>query len=68
MIVNTSKYLFKKITSKGLGKVARWGFVSVLAFFGPGAVVGVVGLEGLIITGIVTHSGLIEYTTEKLIS
>lgn len=62
------KYIFKTVGGKQIGKVARWGFISVLTLFGPGPIIAVVGVEGLIATVAITQSGLIEYAGNKLIN
>ncbi len=67
MFKKIGKYLFKTIGGKQIGKVTRWGFVTVLTLWGPGAVVAVVGIEGLLATAAITHSGIIEYTCDKIV-
>lgn len=67
MIVRFGKYLLKIVGSKYISKAARWGFVSVLCLVGPGPIIAVVGIEGLVITGVITQSGIIEYASSKVI-
>ena len=65
---NIGKYLFKTVGGKRIGRMARWGFISVMALFGPGPIIAVVGIEGLIATAAITQSGLIEYAGDKIVN
>lgn len=67
MFGKLGNYLLKKAKSKTIGKIARWGFISVLTLFGPGSVVGVIGIEGLIAATAITQSGIIEYSCDKIL-
>ncbi len=67
MFKKIGKYLFKTIGGRQIGKVARWGFITVITLWGPGAVVAVVGIEGLIATAAITQSGIIEYAGDKIV-
>ena len=67
MFKNIGKYLFKIVGGRRVGKVVRWGFVTVMCFFGPGPIIAVVGIEGLIATAAITQSGIIEYAGDKII-
>ena len=68
MIKKLGKFLFKNIGGRGIGKVARWGFISVLTLFGPGPIIGFIGIEGLIAATAITQSGIIEYAGNKIVS
>ena len=67
IIKKTGKYIIKKVSKSAVGKAVRWGFWGALCFFGPTSVIGAVGIQGLIVGAIVTHSGIIEYSTGKVI-
>jgi len=67
MFKKIGKFLFKLVGGRGVGKVARWGFLSMLTFCGPGPIIAVVGIEGLIATAAVTQSGIIEYAGDKIV-
>ena len=67
MFNKIGKYLFNIVEKLKIGKVARWGFLSVITFFGPGPIIAMVGIEGLIVTAAITQSGIIEYTGEKIV-
>jgi len=66
------KKFFKFITKKSIKFVAKktvkWGFWSLVLFYGPGPIIAAVGIEGLIGAVLVSQSGIIEYTTGKAIS
>lgn len=61
------KFLFRLLGGKRVGRIARWGFVSVLGIWGPGPIIAVIGIEGLIATAAVTQSGLIDYAGNKIV-
>jgi len=67
MLGKIKNFLFTSIKGSVVGKVARWGFISLLTFWGPGPIIAVVGIEGLIATTAITQSGLIEYGAAKLL-
>jgi hypothetical protein len=68
MFKKIGKYLVKTIGGKQIGRAVRWGFFSIMTLWGPGPIVAVIGVEGLIITTALTHSGIIEYTGDKILS
>lgn len=53
---------------KILSKITKMLFWTGISFFGPGAIISVIGMEGLIAVVIITHSGIVEYTGKKIIS
>jgi len=61
------KYLTAKVAGSVVGKVVKYGFYSILMFFGPTSVIGVVGIAGLAVSGLIVHSGAIEYGTNKAV-
>ena len=67
MFKNIGKYLFKLVGGRRVGKLARWGFVTVICFLGPGPIITVVGIEGLIAAAAITQSGIIEYAGDKIV-
>lgn len=67
MFKEAGKFLFKMVGGKQIGKVVRWGFVSMMFLWGPGPVIALVGIEGLIGLSVVTQSGLIEYAGDKIV-
>jgi len=65
----TILYNSAKSTATSLvGKAAKYSFWTLLCFFGPQAVISTIGVTGLATAAVVTHSGLIEYTADKIIS
>lgn len=68
MFKKFGKYLFKSLGGKRVGRVARWGFWTMLTFWGPGPIIAVAGIEGLIAAAAVTQSGIIDYAGDKIIS
>ena len=67
MLKKAYKYVIKKTTESAIGKIVRYSFCSLFFMF-PGTAISTVGISGVIMTGIVLHSGIIEYTTGKIIS
>ena len=68
MFRHTGKFLFRMIGGKTIGKVSRWIFLTALTFWGPGPIIAVVGYQGLLVAGMVTQSGLVEYAGDKIVS
>lgn len=66
MLTQIKNYVITKVTHMAVGRLVKWGFWSAV-LFAPVTVVSTVGLPVLTITAITVHSGLIEYTTTKLI-
>lgn len=67
MFKKIGNFLFKVVGGRRVGRVARWGFLSLLTFWGPGPIIAVVGVEGLIATAAITQSGIIEYAGDKIV-
>jgi hypothetical protein len=67
MFKKIGKYLIKVFGGRTIGKVSRWGFWTIITFFGPGPIVTVIGVEGLIATAAITHSGLIDYAGDRIV-
>lgn len=61
------KYVIKKLTKSGVGKAINWMFWSLLCFYGPGPVIGMIGVRGLIVAAVATHTNVIGYSTEKIV-
>ena len=61
------KFIISKTTNYIAKKTVRWGFWVLLCFLGPGSVITTIGVKGLITAAVVTHSGIIEYTTNKAV-
>lgn len=68
MFKKIGKYLFKAVGGRRVGKFARWGFWTILSFWGPGPIIAVAGVEGLIATAAITQSGIIDYAGDKIVS
>ncbi len=64
---SVGKYVFKKISKSVIGRGAKWAFWGIVCFYGPGPIIAAVGINALIVGAAVTHSGIIEYSTGKLI-
>ena len=62
-----TKKVISKVTKFAVKKFSKMAFWSLLMFYGPGPLIGVVGIQGLIGFGVFVNSGLIEYVTGKLI-
>ena len=67
MFKKIGMFLFKIVGGRKIGKIARWGFWTVLSFWGPGPIVAMIGVEGLIATAAVTQSGIIDYAGDKIV-
>ena len=67
MFKTTGKFLFKLVGGKHIGKVVRWGFMSMMFLWGPGPVIALVGVEGLIGISVITQTGLLEYAGDKIV-
>ena len=67
MLKNIGKSLTSSISGSLVGKAVKWGFWTTLVLFGPGTVVAAIGVQSVMIVGIAAHSGLVEYTTSKII-
>lgn len=61
------KYVFKSIGFQRIGRVARWGFWTVVTFCGPGSIVAVTGVKGFIAVSIITNSRLIDYAGDHVV-
>jgi len=68
MFKKAGKFIFRIIGGRAIGRVSRWVFLTAITFWGPGPIIAVVGYEGLLIAGAVTHSGLIEYAGDKIVA
>ena len=66
MLTQIKNYLITKVTHMAVGRFVKWGFWSVV-LFAPVTVVSTVGVPVLAVTALTVHSGIIEYTTTKLI-
>ena len=66
MFKEIGKSVAKRLTGNLVGKVARYGFWGLL-FTVPGPIIGAVGVTGVAVTGIVVHSGLVEYGVSTLV-
>lgn len=60
-------YFCKLVGGRQIGKITRWGFITVLTFWGPGSVIAIIGIEGLIAATVVTQCGIIEYAGDKIV-
>lgn len=62
------KKMFSWISGKVISNFTKWSFWGALSLFGPGPVIGVVGIQGLIALGAMSHSGLVEKISAKVIN
>lgn len=67
IIKKTGKYVIKKISRTVVGRGVKWAFWGLICFYGPGPVVAAVGINGLLVGAAVAHSGIVEYSAEKMI-
>ena len=68
MFKRRAKSLFSWIGGKVISNLTKLAFWTSISFFGPGAVVSAIGIEGILAAAVLSHSGLVEYTGKKLIS
>lgn len=66
MLTQIKNYVITKVTHMAVGRLVKWGFWSAV-LFAPITVVSTVGIPILAVTALTVHSGIIEYTTTKLI-
>ena len=66
MLKGIKNYVVQKVSNMVVGRLVKWGFWSVV-LFAPVTVVSTVGVPVLAVTALTVHSGIIEYTTTKLI-
>ena len=67
MFKQIGKYLYKLVGASRVNRLASWGFVSAMCFWGPGPIIALVGVEGLIATAAITQSGIIGYAGDKIV-
>ena len=63
----SGKYVVKKVSKSAVGKAVKWAFWGIVCFYGPMAVIGTIGVNGLLISAAAAHSGLAEYSAGKII-
>jgi len=67
MLKKIGKYIVKKATSNVVGKTVKYVFWGLVMMF-PGTMLSTVGVTGIVATGVAVHSGIVEYSTSKIIS
>ncbi len=67
MIKTTGNYIVR-IGGKLIGRIAKWGFWTAITIFGPGPIISVVGVPGLVAGAVISQTGLIEYYTKKILT
>lgn len=55
MIKGIGKVLIKGIRKIAGTKIIRWGFISTVAIVGPGPIIATIGVQGLVISAIITQ-------------
>ena len=60
------KYVAGKITQSVIGKAVKYGFWSLVVCC-PTSLIAAVGFQGIAISALAVHSGLIEYGASKIV-
>ena len=67
MFKRIGKYIFKFVGGSTVDRVSSWALFTALTFWGPGPIVALIGYEGLVAATIITQTGIIKHTGNKLI-
>ena len=66
-IKNRSKKMFSWAGGKIISNITKITFWAAVSLFGTGPVIGYLGVQGLITIGAISHSGIVEKITSKMI-
>lgn len=67
MLKEFGSYIASKVTKSVVGKAVKWGFWS-LVLFCPGGMITAIGYQGIVISAVTVHSGIIEYGASSIVS
>ena len=67
MLRTFGKYVASKITKSVVGKAIKYGFYSLVVIC-PGTLISAVGFQGVAVSAVVIHSGIIENGASMIVS
>lgn len=67
MYKSLKKYVTKKVATNVVSKVVKFGFWTILAYFGPTTVISTIGIPAVATTGAIVYSGGIDFLVDAII-